>query len=275
MSSSTMQPWEILDKFTGHLRESLARAIAVATETDSGYVEPLHLLYSLSLQNGSVAHEILSKVNITTEKIQSYFTSAPRNGIKHGIMAGAPTATMPELSPLAKQALEKAMLLAHEYEHAHVGTEHLLSGLLEVKDQKIKTLLADTHTAQKKISNQLTTILESTSKFPELAGGDDADMELHDLPAETHAHETADAKKSSPEKSKRPRTALEYFARELTDPENQKTIDPVIGRDEEISRVIHILSRRTKNNPVLLGDPGVGKTAIVEGLAKKIMTQDV
>ena len=68
-----MQPWEILDKFTGHLRESLARAIAVATETDSGYVEPLHLLYSLSLQNGSVAHEILSKVNITTEKIQSYF----------------------------------------------------------------------------------------------------------------------------------------------------------------------------------------------------------
>lgn len=259
-----MQPWEILDKFTGHLRDSLARAIAVATEVGATRVSPLHLLYALSLQKGSVAHEILSKNNVLSALLEPYVKSNKPAVSKDN--APAPTVTIPELTPKAKRALEKAMLIASDYEHTHVGTEHLLSGLLKIEDKKILSVLEEKKIATGKIQTGVDNIMQSTSRFPDL--GELEDLMEDDLPSTG----TLVAKGKN---DKKKRKMLDYFAVELTDPQVQEGVDPVIGRDAEIDRLIHILSRRTKNNPVLLGDPGVGKTAIVEGLAKRILAQRV
>lgn len=263
-----MQPWEILDKFTGHLRDVLARSIALATEVGSVTVAPMHLLYSLSMQKGSVAHEILTKSNITPETIQSFILAMPRESHPIPPADATPVATMPELDPDAKRILERAMLTAHDYEHSHVGTEHLLAAILQLKDERIKTLLDELHVPSKRLKTQLDHVLESISHFPDLP---DMDEHNHDHPALLPAKEKTTETKTQKKGSK----LLEYFARELTSPEVQKTIDTVVGCADEIDRLIHVLARRTKNNPVLLGEPGVGKTAIVEGLAKKIVAGDV
>jgi len=265
----SMQPWEILDKFTGHLRDALARAIAVATEVGSPHVAPVHLLYSLALQKGSVAHEILHKVNLTTEAMQPYLTATPV--VKKEPITAAATVTIPELTPHAKQALERAMLIAADYEHAHVGTEHLLSGILHIKNAPVQTLLERLHITPKRIEKHLENILQSTSRFPLLEDIDEMVDDMSSTDTGLLPLQTKDEKKSKKKQTK----MLDYFATELTNSDAQKNIDPVIGREEEIDRVIHILARRTKNNPVLLGEPGVGKTAIAEGLAKKIMNGDV
>ncbi|MBI4098629.1 MAG: ATP-dependent Clp protease ATP-binding subunit [Candidatus Magasanikbacteria bacterium] len=268
-----MQPWEILDKFTGHLRDVLARAIALATEVGSPVVAPVHLLYSLSMQKGSVAHEILYREKITTDAIQTYILamphSAPPTSGWHTTSAGEPsravTAVMPELNAEAKQALERAMITAHDYEHTHVGTEHLLSGLLSVKDNTIKMLLDELRVTPKRIRSHLDSMLQSISRFPHLDDAEALEEDLHDETALVPKEQTKQ------KTQKKERKMLEYFARDLTDPAVQKAIDPVVGRAEEIERLMHILARRTKNNPVLVGDAGVGKTAIVEGFAKKIL----
>ncbi len=260
-----MQPWEILDKFTGHLRDSLARAIAVATEVGAAKVSPLHLLYSLSLQKGSVAHEILNKNKLLTKTLEPYVKSNKPAISKDN--APAPTATIPELSSKAKVALEKAMLIASDYEHSHVGTEHLLSGLLKTEDKKIQSILKEKQIAISRIESGVENIMQSTARFPDL-------QELQDLM--DHGEQDSPSALTTTKKSdKKKRKMLDYFAVELTDPKVQETIDPVIGREQEIDRLIHILCRRTKNNPVLLGEPGVGKTAIVEGLAKRVLEQKV
>ncbi|MEK7481712.1 MAG: ATP-dependent Clp protease ATP-binding subunit [Patescibacteria group bacterium] len=264
-----MQPWEILDKFTGHLRDVLARSIALATEVGSPTVAPLHLLYSLAMQKGSVAHEILTKSNITPETIQSFILAMPREAHPAPPVGSSPTATIPELDTDAKRILERAMLTAHDYEHAHVGTEHLLSAILQLKDERIKTLLDDLRVPSKRLKTQLDHVLESISQFPDIPDADEHHHHDHPIPL------PAKEKTTEVKTQKKDRKLLEYFARELTSPEVQKTIDTVVGRADEIDRLVHVLARRTKNNPVLLGEPGVGKTAIVEGLAKKIVAGDV
>lgn len=266
-----MQPWEILDKFTGHLRDVLARSIALATEVGSETVAPLHLLYSLSMQKGSVAYEILTNAHLTPDTIQSYILALPREARPAGENGSAITAVMPELDPEAKHILERAMLTAHDYEHAHVGTEHLLAAIIQLKDDRIKTLFDELRVSSKRMKTQLEHVLESISHFPDLPDTDDHNHHDHEhetiLPIKEKPTETKTRKKES--------KLLDYFARELTSPEVQKTIDTVVGRTDEIDRVIHVLARRTKNNPVLIGEPGVGKTAIVEGLAKKVVAGEV
>lgn len=262
-----MQPWEILDKFTGHLRDVLARAIALATEVGSYNVAPMHLLYSLSMQKGSVAFEILQKSNITPETVQSFILAMPRDPRPVPDTTRTPTATIPELDPEAKRVLERAMLTAHDYEHTHVGTEHLLSAILLAKDDTIKSLFDELRITSKRMRSQLDHVLQSISQFPDLPEvADDHDHDHPMLPAK---------EKTQTKTQKKEKKLLEYFARELTNPEVQKTIDTVVGREAEIDRLMHVLARRTKNNPVLIGEPGVGKTAIAEGLAKKIVAREV
>ncbi|MEK7532515.1 MAG: ATP-dependent Clp protease ATP-binding subunit, partial [Patescibacteria group bacterium] len=265
-----MQPWEILDKFTGHLRDVLARAIALATEVGSHNVAPMHLLYSLSMQKGSVAFEILQKSNITPETVQSFILALPREPRPASDITRTPTATIPELDPEAKRVLERAMLTAHDYEHTHVGTEHLLSAILLAKDDTIKSLFDELRVTSKRMKSQLDHVLQSISQFPDLPEVSEEHAEHHHDAAFLPAKE-----KTQTKTQKKERKLLEYFARELTNPEVQKTIDTVVGREAEIDRLMHVLARRTKNNPVLIGEPGVGKTAIAEGLAKKIAAREV
>lgn len=174
------------------------------------------------------------------------------------------------LSPQSTRLLDDAAHLAESYSHDAVGPEHLFASILYNPDPDIQHILKEHHVDQTAIKRQLVGIVNHTSKLLELLEILDHEA-LHARESGTHAlgdrhHEHAPQKHPS---------ALEFFTTELTNPAIAATKDPLIGRAEELSRLMRIIARRMKNNPVLVGPPGVGKTAIVEGLAKRIIAGDV
>ncbi len=262
---------DIIDKFTTHLKNALTRALNLAKETQEPTILPLHLLWALATQKGSIGAEIIRKAKIPEAAILALFAdrTAKLPLDKTNRANQTRREIRPKLGAEAKAVIEKAVLAANLYEHKYVGTEHLLAGLAQIDDQALKNFLQQHEINPKDLREQVSLVLKSTSKFPELAASlGFADQSEFDLPR--HLLKEKKKKKQAP---KTP--ALDFFALDLTNPENQKKIDPVIGREEEIERIMQILCRRTKNNPILLGDPGVGKTAIVEGLAKKIAAGEV
>lgn len=165
----------------------------------------------------------------------------------------------------AQKIIERAVGAAARFGHAYVGSEHLLLGLLETRDGQVDKILKESRVDKERLKNNLNIILGSTAKFSDLVG-----------PASKRSNflrQLATGEMMGVEASEK--TALETFGINLTSRMVQKNIDPVVGRGIEIERLINILSRRTKNNPILIGEPGVGKTAIVEGLAKKIVMGEV
>ncbi len=257
---------EIYGKFTAHLKSSLNFAAELTLELKNRYVNPEHLLFGLAETKGGVAFEILRKSGLKLDSLRDLISVRNEPVLKPG-----QTLTMADLqfSLPAKRALEKAVLCAANYRHKYVGTEHLFWGLLEIGDPTLEQIMKENQLDAREAKLQLGKILKNTSRFPDISGFFEAGKSG---PEETVAMPTGGRPVRGGD-SKTP--ALDFFATDLTDQKTQKTIDPVIGRSTEIERVIHILSRRTKNNPVLIGDPGVGKTAIVEGLAKKVVQGEV
>ncbi len=276
-----MNPKQILDNLSGHLKNSLARAIGFATSLNHPQVKPLHLLLSILQEKGSLGCEILTKLKFDEKTLITLLENQEtrtKNGLLHG---GPPTATLAELSDKSKKALEKAMLLAYEYEQNYVGTEHLLYGILHTHDKELEKLYNEMQLDEKDLEDQIIFILESGSKFPDIEDISAMMEEMGEMvvdqipgtplptpPNETKTTKTENSQQPKPKNTKP--TMLDMFTVDLTATKEQKNIDPVIGRETEIERLINILCRRTKNNPVLVGEPGVGKTAIVEGLAKRI-----
>ncbi len=266
---------EFLSRFTGHLREALQHALAFAISSGRDAVDPGDLLVGLLQQQGSIAAELLNKSNVDAKKAESAFRGFPKPHEPGGPIA-------PDLSPAVRRILEKCVLMAHVHEHRYVGTEHLLLSLLESSLPDVHTFLESHGMNLDLAKEQLVHILRNTSRFPDLL----AREEVGSLPPSGEnpevappAHSAPNAAPNQPQhgrvaRDKRPR-AVEIFARELTAPDTVANLDPVIGRDAETDRVIEILCRRTKNNPILLGEPGVGKTAIVEGLAQRLAAGDV
>ncbi len=252
-----MRP-SILNKFTTHLKNTLGKSAELALERKSKFVTPDHLLLALAEQKGGIAFEILSKINLDLDALRQ----AVRDHQDFANLSDDPGFNLGDVTfaPNSRRALEKAVLTANVYKHKYVGTEHLLFGLLEMNEPDVQTLLKTTGIVPGDLRQHLLIVLKSTSKFPDLTGFFQPD--------------TKELEPGEPRTTKGT-PALDFFAHDLTSDQQQAIIDPVIGRRTEIERLIHILSRRTKNNPVLIGDPGVGKTAIVEGLAKKIVEGDV
>lgn len=248
---------KIIDKFTTHLKNAFKQARKLGSTLGHSSINPEHLVYGLILQKGSIAAEVLTKMGLTPERVRSLVVqkNKPSNGEKE-----TSTKRNSKVSEHTKQVIEKSALIAHQNKHKYIGTEHLLQSLVQIKTNTMVALWENNRVNLNKLTNQLDTVMRSTSKFPDLTQIFDQAKEL-------------DKEEGARDKSKTP--ALDFFTTDLTDDKLQKSIDPVIGREKEIERLIHILSRRTKNNPVLIGDPGVGKTAIVEGLAKKILAGDV
>ncbi|MCG2686533.1 ATP-dependent Clp protease ATP-binding subunit [Candidatus Parcubacteria bacterium] len=206
-----------------------------------------------------------------------------------------------EFSATAKRVIERAVSLAARFDQAYVSTEHLLFALIDVDNLKINKLLMDNGVNGKKMVEQLFLVLDSAVNFERMSQTveqlgkmlsdvdapedeifkqmdkvmDFAGLLPEDAEQEQAKNKEVMVKERKYARKKTKKTLLNFLARNLTDEKEQKNIDPVIGRDDEIKRVVQILSRRTKNNPVLLGEPGVGKTAIIEGLAKKISQGDV
>ncbi|MDO8559789.1 MAG: ATP-dependent Clp protease ATP-binding subunit [bacterium] len=247
---------DILEKFSTHGRAALRQAFLLSRECGSLTVEPEHLLCGIALQRGSIGAEMLAKANLNIQTIQQALpTQSPK------------AALLPRLSETSRRSLERATLLSSRFGHRYIGTEHLLAGLLEQSAGRLERLLAVQGVSREQLRDRLGVVFKSTTKFPELA-------EALDIMGGS-AHED-EAMPSTTRVAARPgNSPLASYAIELTDDVVQRRIDPLIGREAEVERLIQILCRRTKNNPLLLGDPGVGKTAIVEGLAKKIVQGDV
>ena len=253
-----------LARFTTHLKEALHKGLAFTIQNGRTSVEPGDLLAGLIQERGSIASEMLMKAKIAAADVTESFRGQPAPHIPDGPIA-------PDLSAIVKRLLEKCVLTAHLYEHKYVGTEHLLSAMLETPLPDIHAFL-EAHGLNLELAKQeLVAVLKSTSRFPDLSLRQLDDAETPEEVASAPAHVEA---RPRPVRDARPKAA-DVFARDLTSADAVAKLDPVIGRDEETDRVIEILCRRVKNNPILLGDPGVGKTAIVEGLAQRIASGDV
>lgn len=248
-----MNAEKILDNFSSHLKNVIARAIAVAAGLEHYEVAPLHLLFAVSQEEGSTGADLLFHFNFAAEPMLEWLEAMPKTGAGRRRLRGPITKTLPALSASSKKVLERAMLLAFQHGHRHVGTEHLLHGLAQPDDPEIMAVGAELDVDLPALSKELENILQNAGRLP--------DLEEEVKKTLKHLHRPA-----------KPPTALSVFTINLTDQERARQADPVIGRGKEIDRLIQILARRTKNNPILVGEAGVGKTAIVEGLAKLIAT---
>jgi len=239
--------------FTDRVRTVLSMAREEAIRLQHDYVGTEHILLGLIKEGDGVAAAVLTKLNVDLEQIHERVEEAVRKG-KATIALGE----LPYTSR-AKKVLEFAMAEARELNHSYVGTEHLLLGLLREE----KGIAAQ-------VLNSLGVTLEETrAETLKVLGSDISPSE----PAGIGAGGPPAGGGKPDKKSKTP--ALDHFCRDLTELAVQGTLDPTIGRASEIERVIEILCRRKKNNPVLIGEPGVGKTALVEGLAQLIAAGDV
>ncbi len=233
------------NSFTQKANESLNNAITSAENFGHNYIGSEHILLGILEEGTGVAAEALESNGVTYDKVKEM--------IKSTIGYGTPTKLSPnDFTPRCKRILEVAFQAARGMLHSYVGTEHLLIALLRESDSYAVKFINDCNASESALINDL------SSAF----GNESSDYS---------GSERRGSKKNA--KSKTP--TLDEFGKDLTELAKQGKIDPVIGRDEEIKRVIQILSRRTKNNPCLIGEPGVGKTAIAEGLALKIVKEEV
>ncbi len=262
---------DIVNKFTTHLKTVLTRALSFAVSEGQDRILPEHLLWALATEQGSIAAEVLHKHNV---KLAAVHNLVGTDGKESKGQPQSRSQGTPALSDTARRMIERAVYLANVYHHRYVGTEHLLGGILHVTDERLRRFFASQKININALQDQLVMVFQSTSRFPEMeaflahaaASPVSSTFLAPTIPSD---QETEEEEEEDGEEDATP--ALDFFTRDLTSDNIAQTIDPVIGREREIKRMMEILCRRTKNNPILTGEPGVGKTAIVEGLAKHIV----
>lgn len=235
---------EFISHLTDNARISLQHAGSIAQGYGSAYIGTEHLLLGVLAQGSSVGAKLLADAGVTLDRAELALNLTPRTLV---IDTGAKG-----LSETAKLTLKMSWEIAQEFHQDYLGTEHILYSILSQKNARATVLLRDMNINVPELTGELEEFFDRNTSG------------LHDAPADaaTH-HRTKDS------------GALGTFGTDLTARAKAGTLDPVVGRDAQIERMVTILSRRTKNNPVLIGEPGVGKTAIVEGLAQRIVHEDV
>ena len=229
------------NRFTERAQQALTKAQEAAASFGHSYIGSEHLLLGLLREEGGPAAKALAACGVTDDALVKQIEELSGRG--------TPDSTAPQgMTPRTKRIIELSIQSAARMGTNYVGTEHLLLGLLNEGQNVALTALANLKVTPQMVAEKLSEVL---------GGG--------------QAGESAGAAGASGKSG----DALEQFGRDLTAAAREGKLDPVIGRSKEIQRVIQILSRRTKNNPALIGDPGVGKTAVVEGLAQKIVAGDV
>ena len=233
-------------KFTNRAKKAIEIANDLAIELGHNYIGTEHILYGLSKEGSGVAAKVLENQEVEPQKILD----------KIDELIGREDKTEETLgfTPRTKRVIENAFIEAKKLGYNYIGTEHLLIGILREADSIAARILLDLNVNIPKLYNEIIKVIN--------------DEEI--------GEDGANTKKETRRKgSYNSTTTLNQFGEDLTKKAEEGKLDPVVGRKEEIQRVIQILSRRTKNNPCLIGEPGVGKTAVVEGLAQKIVAGDI
>lgn len=232
--------------FTEKANKALNLAIESAEEMRHNYVGTEHILYGLVKEDSGVAATALNECGVTEDALREKLESI------NGTMSLVEL-TPDDFTPRTKRVLRAAVIISSKTGYTYVGTEHLLLAILSESDSYAVAFLEELGVSVERLAQAVSKGMQG--------GADDGFGGFEN--------------ESAPNGSQKGGSALDKFGRDLTQAAKNGEIDPVIGREKEIQRVIQILSRRTKNNPVLIGEPGVGKTAVAEGLALEIAKGNV
>ena len=236
-------------KFTNRANKAIEIANDIALELGHSYIGTEHILYGLAKEGNGIASKVLENQNVTADDIL--------NKIEELIGSDEPIENIVDFTPRTKRVVESAFIEARKLGYNFIGTEHLLIGILREGDCVAAKILLDLNVNIPKLYNEIVKVINE---------GEDYNS------SEDSSNNSNGGKRRG---SYNQTPTLNQFGQDLTKKAEEGKLDPVIGRKQEIERVIEILSRRTKNNPCLIGEPGVGKTAAVEGLAQKIASGDV
>ncbi len=237
----------MFERFTERARQVVVLAQEEARTLKHNYIGTEHILLGLLREEEGLAARVLEGLEITVEEVRAQVIRIVGSGEEV-------TSGQIPFTPRAKKVLELALREALSLGHNYIGTEHILLGLVRENEGVAARILADFDADSEKIRNEIIRMLSGPSRRQGQSGGGGSSTQSGD-------------KKSS--------KLLDQFGRNLTKLAAEGKLDPVVGRQKEIERVTQILARRTKNNPVLVGEPGVGKTAVVEGLAQRISSGQV
>ncbi|MFA7170111.1 MAG: ATP-dependent Clp protease ATP-binding subunit [Candidatus Paceibacterota bacterium] len=261
-------PSKIEKKFTAHLKNVLRMAEETVRNLSQSEIGVEHIIFSIVSQEGSLGSSVLGTETFDVKELQRRIEKMSKS--EKGAM---------KFSDSLKEIFQDMTLCASHYNHSYIGTEHLLLAILESRDVKVQELFRSVKIDAERLRDALESILESSLRFSgimelsenpknNVAGG------ILGIPGMGLSAGMSDMSQPSMPMGPRP-AALETFCVNLNDELEERKVDSVIGREKEIAKVINILSRKSKNNPILVGEPGVGKTAIVQGLAKRINDGDV
>lgn len=235
---------DFLNHLTNNALHSLKHADAIARSFGSAYVGTEHLLLGVLAQDTSMGAKILEGAGVTLDRARMALNLTPKTTVMNPAGKG--------LSETAKLTLKMAYDTAQDYNQDYCGTEHILFSILSQKNARATILLRD-------MNIDVDSLMSELDQFLNRQQYDDDD--------------STDTRRRGRKASRK--TSLDFYGTDLTAQARAGKLDPVVGREPQIRRVITILNRRTKNNPVLIGEPGVGKTAIAEGLAQRIIAEDV
>jgi len=274
------------DKFTPNAKTALQLAEKETKEQKMSYIGTEHLLIGLLNIPKSLAFSILTGAGVSLENVKMILNEIPNKILEKKNPKNG-------LSENLNKVIEEAVRTAYSFKHTNVGTEHLLYGILKTRKNAACSILQNMNLDPKHLESKIVSMFEQINTFKKKSKNleQTIDSFLQGLQGalvglnknedynDGYKHKNDDNDKKHPKHitpkkaSKTP--ALDYFSVDLTEKAKDNQLDPIIGRTNEIKRVIHILNRKNKNNPVLVGEPGVGKTAIAEGLAQAIVKEEV
>jgi len=237
-----------MERFTQRARRVLSLAHQEAERMRHDYIGTEHLLLGLIKEEGGVAGRVLRDLGLEADRVQEIVERLTGYGESRGARL--------DLSPGTQQVLEFAVDEARKMGHHYIGTEHILLGLVRYDEGIAVEVLRKLGVTPEQVRRQTRRVLQENASSRRTPTG-------------------AQRQSGQKETTKTKTPMVDQLATDLTALAEEKKLDPVIGRQMEIERVIQILARRTKNNPALIGEPGVGKTAIVEGLAQRIVEGDI